>query len=336
MSWSLTSDPHRQNVQIAKAREIADRWRALAKDGIDPRKPDEQPTASKLTYEVRRRPLHRDLREAAPTDLGPDRARVEEQLRHPPPSAHRRITKRDVRDLLRSFLADGHVYKAAVTRAWLKKFWRWAFEDYWSQRRSWTRFGIDYEQRERTRIFSDAEIKATWNATDKLDPIEGLRQAHDPPRPAQDGARVHVSIRFRRSRSAELWTTPFNLTKSRKTSNKKRVYLTPLPPLAQRIVSALLQAESDQATDILPTLPVHETKGGRPTFYGVELKSKLVEMGAPADFTFHAWRHTIATFLENEGHSEWERGLALNHSGSASVTAGYSHGDRGNQDRFRR
>jgi hypothetical protein len=33
----------------------------------------------------------------------------------------------------------------------------------------------------------------------------------------------------------------------------------------------------------------------------------------------------VATWLEKQGHSEWERGLVLNHSDSG-VTAGYSHG----------
>ena len=40
---------------------------------------------------------------------------------------------------------------------------------------------------------------------------------------------------------------------------------------------------------------------------------------------FHAWRDTIATFLQNAGHSKWERGLVLNHAESG-VTADYSHG----------
>jgi hypothetical protein len=30
--------------------------------------------------------------------------------------------------------------------------------------------------------------------------------------------------------------------------------------------------------------------------------------------------------VAERGSGEWERGLALNHSGSGSVTAGYSHG----------
>jgi hypothetical protein len=50
-----------------------------------------------------------------------------------------------------------------------------------------------------------------------------------------------------------------------------------------------------------------------------------VELGAPADVQYHAWRHTIATFLKNAGYSKWERGLVLNHAESG-VTADYSHG----------
>ncbi len=49
-------------------------------------------------------------------------------------------------------------------------------------------------------------------------------------------------------------------------------------------------------------------------------------MIAPRDFKLHTFRHTIATYLENSGRSEWERGLVLNHSGSGTVTGGYSHG----------
>ena len=122
-----------------------------------------------------------------------------------------------------------------------------------------------------------------------------------------------------------LWTTPWELTKSRKkVSKRKREYLTPLPPLAQRILKSMPNSDKDPDV-VFPGLPVHETEGGRPTFYGVPLQRKLVERGAPADFSYHAWRHTVATFLENAGRSEWERGLILNHAGSG-VTTDYSHG----------
>jgi len=47
---------------------------------------------------------------------------------------------------------------------------------------------------------------------------------------------------------------------------------------------------------------------------GAKLLAKLLER-APADLAYHAWRHTVATWLEDEGASEWERGLVLNHAG---------------------
>jgi integrase len=122
-----------------------------------------------------------------------------------------------------------------------------------------------------------------------------------------------------------LWTTPFDLTKSRKSSTKKREYLTPLPPLAQRILAGVLKTTGRPDDRVFPSLPVHETAGGQATFRGVELKQRLVEYGAPADFEFHAWRHTLASWLEDQGEGEWERALVLNHS-ETGVTAGYSHG----------
>jgi hypothetical protein len=56
-----------------------------------------------------------------------------------------------------------------------------------------------------------------------------------------------------------LWTTPFEATKSRKTS-KKREYLTPLPALAQRMLKGLTKRESDR---VFPTLPIYKTEAGR-------------------------------------------------------------------------
>src|SRR6478735_9342813 len=91
-----------------------------------------------------------------------------------------------------------------------------------------------------------------------------------------------------------------------------------LAALAQRIVKSL-----PKRTDI--DLVFEGRDPGVPLHVGTGLIRKLSKHGAPADFTYHAVRHTIATWLENEGHSEFERGLVLNHSGSG-VTAGYSHG----------
>jgi integrase len=98
-------------------------------------------------------------------------------------------------------------------------------------------------------------------------------------------------------------------------------------PLAQWILRSLPKAK-DRSNDggLFPSLRVITNEADRPVFKDTGFTRKLVRLGAPADFSYHAWRHTMSTWLENEGHSEWERGLVLNHSGSGSVTAGYSHG----------
>jgi integrase len=122
-----------------------------------------------------------------------------------------------------------------------------------------------------------------------------------------------------------VWTTPHELTKSRKKLNgrsERRVYITPLPELARRILKGL----SKDGDRVFPTLPIYSTPAGRRWFDGHRLTQKLIEHGAPKDFAYHTIRHTVATWFENAGHSEWERGLMLNHSGSGSVTGGYSHG----------
>jgi integrase len=50
----------------------------------------------------------------------------------------------------------------------------------------------------------------------------------------------------------------------------------------------------------------------------------LKKKGAPADFTYHQVRYTLATWLQNRGHDEYDRGLVLNHAGAGTVTDRYS------------
>jgi integrase len=90
---------------------------------------------------------------------------------------------------------------------------------------------------------------------------------------------------------------------------------------AQRVLKG-----SRSAGRVFPSLPETVSKAGRRDLDTHTLERKLVALGAPDDFTCHALRHTLATWLQTAGDSEWEVGLVLNHAGSGSVTAGYSHG----------
>jgi integrase len=231
------------------------------------------------------------------------------------------ITKQDARKLLRGFIADGHPHKARVTRAWLKKLWRWAYSEDLVAQPIMEAVSINIEKRTRDRVFNDDEIKATWAAASEL----GVEEATFvklimllAPRKTSLACAARADLND--AENPTLWTVPFELTKSRKTSEPDRIYLIPLPPLCQRLFKGALKEDR-----LFPSLPVHRTKGGQRVLHGNDLKLKLVELGAPADFQFHAWRHTIATFLKNAGHSKWERGLVLNHAESG-VTADYSDG----------
>jgi integrase len=235
------------------------------------------------------------------------------------------ISRKEAQKLLDGFIADGHPYKAAVTQAGLRRFWRWACErEYLPEPPIMDRLKIEFEGRVRELVYDDAAIRASWQAADQLDWVEGAY------------VKLLMLLAPRKRELAwmtwadldnpddpTLWTTPFELTKSRKSSKQKRPYKTPLPKLAQQILRGLPKGDPDDR--VFSTLSVATDPAGGKRFNGDYLIAKLIRRGAPANFRAYAWRHTIATYLEDKGHSEFERGLVLNHSGQG-VTAGYSHG----------
>lgn len=230
------------------------------------------------------------------------------------------ITKKDAYALLDPLVAKGQGPTAGVTLAWLRTLWKWAYKRDLVAAPMMEQVEIHFEKRTRERVYSDDEIKTIWQAAKNLDPYREafvkLLVLLAPRKTALAHARwSHLDD----PENPTLWTTPHELTKSKKTANKKRTYLTPLPPLAQRILKGLPPRED------APTLLFPGRKKGEPLDPGTPLSRKLGRLGAPEDFNYHAMRHTVATWLENNGHSPFEIGLVLNHSGSG-VTAGYSHG----------
>ena len=126
-------------------------------------------------------------------------------------------------------------------------------------------------------------------------------------------------------RQITLWTTPDYLVKKAKGA-KKRVYRTPLPPAAQNMLKKLHRVRKDELHQpVFPELRIMYSKAERPAVDTKPLKRKLVLNGAPEDMGFHDFRHTLATFLENAGHDQFDRALALNHA-IPGVTSNYSHG----------
>ena len=308
------------DLTLARAREQTDQDRQAAKKGVDPRKPHTAPQpVTGLTFDaVVDRFINEHCKYNQRTWDQTERIlknNCKAWLKRP----FKGITKDDGRTLLRGFRDEGKPYKASSTRGWLRKLWRWSAEEDLCDFPVMDAVKVEIEKRERDRIFADAEIKQCWNAANRLDSDEAayvkLLMLLAPRKTS-----LACIERKDLDENPTLWTIPFELTKSRKKA-KKRVYLVPLPPLCQRLFKGAMKDGR-----LFPNLQVYVSKSGRRDFYSDKLKAKLIAAGAPKDFNFHAWRHTIATYLENAGHSEWERGLVLNHSGSGSVTGDYSHG----------
>ena len=310
------ADPNHENLQVGEARRLAADYRAKASKGIDPLATLQAPPGQKLFAEVITEFIEHYAKPRQRTW-----AQTERILRVTcAPLLNRPIgdiTKAEVRQLLRSFKT--HPYKLAKAQAWLRKVFRWANEQDLIEFSIMEGVREEYERRSRNRVYSDEELRAIWKAANQLDAESNaytklllLTASRKTALAALEWA--HLDKEF------TTWTTPHELTKSRKVA-KPRTYKTPLPALAQRIIKTMPR----KGDRVFPTLPVRRNAMGQVSFFDFNYKQRLIAAGAPADFYAHALRHTLATFLEDRNHSVWERALVLNHSESG-VTAGYSHG----------
>src|SRR4029078_8359326 len=126
---------------------------------------------------------------------------------------------------------------------WLKKLWRFAYSEDLVPANIMDGVNVEIEKRERDRVYTAQEIKNIWKATQSnhLSFEEGayvkLLMLLAPRKTALAYLqRSHLDD----SDNPTIWTVPQHLVKMRKRTNKKRVYVIPLPPLAKRIVKQLL------------------------------------------------------------------------------------------------
>jgi integrase len=238
------------------------------------------------------------------------------------------ITKADAYDLLEGYVADGHPYKAVRTLSWLRTLWRWAARRDIVEAPIMDMVELHVDKRVRDRVYSKNEIKALWAAADKLAAKDGKGVEH-PDVHCAAYLKLLLLLGVRKSELAgmrigelddpekpTLWIVPHERTKTKKTRTSKRAYLVPLPPLAQRVLRSLPRVEVGL---VFPGRRI-----GQPMKPGSALMRRIREASGVADFSFHTARHTITTWLQEQGHSEFERGLILNHADSG-VTGGYSH-----------
>lgn len=226
------------------------------------------------------------------------------------------IAKAEIYDLLDGFVAAGQTAKARVTLAWLKTLFRWAVKRDIITASVVESVEIEIEPKTRDRTYSADEIAAVWRAADDMDAREGdfvkLLTLLAPRKGELAG--MHRS-EFDSQDKPTVWTIPHERTKTRKSVAKERTYIVPLPDLAQRIIRGRMTAENDL---LFPGRD--KSKPYRP---GTALVNRVREKSGVLDWMPHGCRHTAASWFKDQGHSEYERGLVLNHSES-SVTGDYS------------
>ncbi len=238
------------------------------------------------------------------------------------------ITEADAYALLDDLIAKGQDANARVTLSWLKTMFRWVAKRKIVARSVMADIEIETERKVRKRAYTSKEVKAIWKGAAKLDPIEaGFIKLI-----LLLGVRKSELAGMRRSEFDDqckptLWTVPHERTKTRKSQKEERLYLVPLPKLAQRVIRGLPRLDNDL---VFPGRDPGGPKAGgkkqprKPLVPETGLKAKVRKKSKVADWTYHACRDTIATWLHDEGHSKYERGLILNHAESG-VTADYSH-----------
>ena len=237
----------------------------------------------------------------------------------------RSITKKDAYKVLDGMTAK-RPYAAKVLLRWWRTMFKWCLSRDIIETNPMESVEIHIEERTRERCYSDDEVKALWTGADKLAILDGafLKLL------LLLGVRKNELAGMRWSElddpeNPTVWIIPHERTKSRKSAVKKRVYVVPLPDLAKRILLGLPRVAEDEADGHDIDLVFPGRHKGKPMRPGERYAAKVQQASGVEDWFAHAHRHTIATYLETEGHDEFDRGLVLNHA-SGSVTAGYSHG----------
>lgn len=143
------------------------------------------------------------------------------------------------------------------------------------------------DEKARNRVFDEAEIKALWKAADGLGEVRGayLKLA------ILTGKRRSALARMRWSEIDDAWTwTPPAETRSK--GRNKRVHVTPLPRLAQRILTRLRPRQGDP--DASDYVFVGRLRGTH-LDAGTTFQRAVQEASKIPDFFLHACRHTVET-----------------------------------------
>jgi integrase len=221
------------------------------------------------------------------------------------------VTRRDVIALLDAIYDRGAPIQANRALACIRKMWNWAMSRDMAQASPCAGIKPPAPENRRERVLTDGEIRAVWNACDKLKPPMA---AHWRLRllTAQRGGEL-LSARWEDvDLDGGLWTIPAAVAKN------KRAHRVPLSGPAVEILRGL-KAAVGASPWICPGLKgghVHEISGA----------SKRLRDLSGVEFRPHDLRHTVATNLARLGTPRTELAKILNHvTADRSMTARYDH-----------
>ena len=322
-------------MEISLAHDTVRDDRAKAAKGIDPREPEEDASpvllykdAVALYIEMQAKPRQRSWEQTEAVLLRNCKDWLDRDVRS--------ITIKDANAITDNYIRTGRGPTAAQTSAWLKQLWRFLWRRGDVDQPLMDMLKIEYEEKVRDRWFNDDEIMDIWDAAGKFnDPVLTgyfrLLLLTAPRKSALAWMRhEHITtekivlprLKGEPEKSVELdvWLTPHSLVKAAKTSKVKRVYKTPLTPFAKSVLQTVIDHKPGTG------LVFEGRDMGVPIWPGSKLKRLLVKQGAPEDFTYHACRDTLGTWIQNQGHTDYEQKLLLNHAITSGATANYAHG----------
>ena len=285
-------------IGLAEARDKARRWRELIGRGIDPVQEEERERAAelrkqrvtfaaiaedfiaeKLPGESKGREVERDLRRVFIPIWG-KRPAVD-------------ITPLDVRTVIKAVKAEGKNYQAHNLLGYVRRLYNWAIAQhcYGIESSPCDRLeseSIIGDRPARTRILNDAELRAAWQATDKL--------AY----PYGPLLKLLMLTGARRSEVSEAVWSEFDLTKK----------LWSIPAERMKADAAHIVPLSDDAMTVLKSLPrfnrgdfvFSTTHGVKAVNSHDRAKRKLDSemaklLGDFPDFVIHDIRRTVRTQL---------------------------------------
>jgi len=233
------------------------------------------------------------------------------------------IQARDIRKMCETIRdGDGKVkprpYLANRTFAYLKTFFAWCAETGIDKAPASPMIGLKrpFEgEEERSRVWSDDELRALWRASDEIGGTAGafLKIA------LLTGKRKSqlAAMRWAEIDDKGLWTPAAD---NRRRRGNKRRHVIPLPGMALAAIEALRPAQADPGAYVFAG-----RRGGSHLDPGTSLQKMIQGESDVADFFFHGCKHTAETRMAELGVLPHIRDMLFDHAPARGAGAGYDH-----------